>query len=157
MAEYTPYKRLELPITIERYNVSVFNKNYQVIDSELNKLDIKNKNQDDSLSFETERATTRESDLQNAIDMENNRALSAEQNIINIINNNRLVWEDKYTIEEINNMLMYYYNRESINSIIATDEEVNEMLKEFIDNVDDMIQSVLGKYIKSNNIVLNKM
>ena len=50
MAEYTKYKKLELPKSNEKYNVGVANKNNQVIDSELNKLDLKNQSQDSSIT-----------------------------------------------------------------------------------------------------------
>lgn len=50
MAEYTKYKKLELPKSNEKYDVGVANKNNQVIDSELNKLDLKNQSQDSSIT-----------------------------------------------------------------------------------------------------------
>lgn len=46
MADYTKNKKLELPKSNERYDVAVANKNNMVIDSELNKLDLKNQSQD---------------------------------------------------------------------------------------------------------------
>ncbi|MCM1232118.1 MAG: hypothetical protein NC489_18510 [Ruminococcus flavefaciens] len=46
MAAYSKYKNLELPSSPERYNIQVFNKNIEVIDSELHKLDLKNESQD---------------------------------------------------------------------------------------------------------------
>lgn len=49
MAEYTPYKLLELPVNTEHYNVAVFNKNNTVIDSEIHKLDLKNQSLDNNL------------------------------------------------------------------------------------------------------------
>lgn len=49
MADYTKYKRLELPKSNEKYDVAVANKNNQVIDSELNKLGLKNQSQDNDI------------------------------------------------------------------------------------------------------------
>ena len=37
MADYTRYKKLELPKTVEKYDLGVANKNNLIIDSELNK------------------------------------------------------------------------------------------------------------------------
>ena len=50
MAEYTIYKSLELPLAAERYDIGVFNRNNQIIDSELHKLDLKNQSQDELLA-----------------------------------------------------------------------------------------------------------
>ena len=50
MANFSTYKKLELPLSTEKYNVQVFNKNNQAIDSELHKLDLKNQSQDDLLA-----------------------------------------------------------------------------------------------------------
>ena len=46
MATYTLYKNLERPTSIEKYNVGVFNRNNDVIDTELHNLDLKNESQD---------------------------------------------------------------------------------------------------------------
>lgn len=50
MAVYTKYKNLEKPLSTEKYNVGVANKNSDVIDSELHKLDLKNESQDTLLA-----------------------------------------------------------------------------------------------------------
>ena len=39
-----------MPLSIEKYNVGVFNKNAQIIDSELHKLELKNQTQDESFA-----------------------------------------------------------------------------------------------------------
>lgn len=89
MADYSQYKRLELPKSNEKYDVvGVVNKNNMVIDSELHKLDLKNESQDDllatkeSLNSEISRATSAENKLSNDITNEINRAIMAE-NVIN--------------------------------------------------------------------------
>lgn len=56
MSNYTQYKALELPTSIERYSVDIVNKNNQVIDSELHKLDLKNESQDRLLATKEELA-----------------------------------------------------------------------------------------------------
>ncbi len=50
MAAYTPYKHLEKPISTEKYNIAVVNKNNDIIDSELHKLEMKNQSQDELLA-----------------------------------------------------------------------------------------------------------
>lgn len=50
MATYTKYKNLEKPLSTENYNIAVANKNNDVIDSELHKLELKNQSQDELLA-----------------------------------------------------------------------------------------------------------
>ena len=50
MSTYTQYKNLEKPLSTEKYNVAVTNKNNDVIDSELHKLELKNQSQDELLA-----------------------------------------------------------------------------------------------------------
>lgn len=84
MATYTTYKSLEKPLSIEKYDVAVANKNNDVIDSELHKLDIKNKSQDEllatkeSLNSEITRATNKENNIVSNLTSEIARAKSAE-------------------------------------------------------------------------------
>lgn len=84
MATYTTYKGLEKPLSTEKYNVSVVNKNNDVIDSELHKLELKSQSQDElfatkeALSAETARATESENANAERITAETRRAISAE-------------------------------------------------------------------------------
>lgn len=50
MATFTTHKRLEKPIVSEKYSVNIVNKNNDIIDSELHKLDLKNQSQDELLA-----------------------------------------------------------------------------------------------------------
>ena len=50
MANKSQYKNMELPISTERYSIDVFNKNYQIIDTELHNLEVKNQEQDNNSS-----------------------------------------------------------------------------------------------------------
>jgi len=59
---YTTHKKIQKPISIEKYNVGVFNTNADIIDSELNKHDIKNNALEKSINDETTRAKKAESD-----------------------------------------------------------------------------------------------
>lgn len=113
MANYSQYKKLELPTSIEHYNINVVNKNNQVIDSELHKLDLKNESQDnlllatkEALKQETERATRKETDLQN------------------VINSNKPIWDDKYTKNEIDNKFSALETNIDWKESVATYEDI---------------------------------
>lgn len=116
MSTYTPNKSLELPLSTEKYNVLVFNKNNSVIDSELHKLDLKNQSQDDLLATkeslnttneniakEINRAFEKENELLELLNEEINRAVSSENQINELLDANIPSWEDKYTRNEIDN------------------------------------------------------
>ena len=72
MATYTLYKNLERPTSIEKYNVGVFNRNNDVIDTELHNLDLKNESQDALLA-------TKESLNRHTDDRENPHSVSKAQ------------------------------------------------------------------------------
>lgn len=72
MAGYTKYKNLEKPLSTEKYNVGVANKNSDVIDSELHKLDLKNESQDTLLA-------TKESLIQHTDNTENPHNVTKSQ------------------------------------------------------------------------------
>lgn len=84
MANYTTYKNLEKPAASELYNINVANKNSDIIDSELHKLELKYQSQNElfaakeALQAETERATTKEHEISTALTSEISRAKSAE-------------------------------------------------------------------------------
>lgn len=78
MADFSPHYNLELPTSPEHYDVGVFNKNNLVIDSELNKFDLKTQNQDERISEEVARATNKENDIVGTINSEIARAINAE-------------------------------------------------------------------------------
>lgn len=91
MADYTKYKKLELPTTVEKYNVGVANKNNMIIDSELNKLELKNESQDklfatkEELNSEISRANEKENNIITDLAYEISRAESSENELSNII------------------------------------------------------------------------
>ncbi len=84
MANYTLNIGLEKPLSTEKYNVAVVNKNNDVIDSELHKLDLKNQSQDEllatkeSLSSEISRAVAKENEISENLIHEIARAAEAE-------------------------------------------------------------------------------
>lgn len=89
MPTYTKYKKIEKPLALEWYSIDVVNKNNDIIDSELHKLELKNESQDnllatkEALNVEASRATTRENALDDNLSGEISRAQSAEIKIIN--------------------------------------------------------------------------
>lgn len=72
MASYTEYKHLEKPLSTEKYNVGLFNRNSDTIDTELHNLDLKNESQDALLA-------TKESLNRHTDDLENPHSVSKEQ------------------------------------------------------------------------------
>lgn len=87
MATYTTNIGLEKPLSTEKYDVAVVNKNSDVIDSELHKLNLKNQSQDEllatkeALAAETTRATESENAIAQSIANEAARAISAEDTL----------------------------------------------------------------------------
>lgn len=90
MSTFTKYKKIEKPISIERYSVDIVNKNSDIIDSELHKLELKNEIQDNSLETkasrealdaEASRAAAKENTIENNLSSEISRAQSAEYQI----------------------------------------------------------------------------
>jgi hypothetical protein len=81
MANFSQHYNLELPTSPEHYDIGVFNKNNMVIDSELNKLDLKNQNQDATIATEITRSTNKENQILETLNNEINRAKGAEATI----------------------------------------------------------------------------
>ena len=50
MPNFSQYKNLKLPLSVEKYNIEDFNNNAQIIDEELHNLEVKNQEQDESLN-----------------------------------------------------------------------------------------------------------
>ena len=113
MADYTRYKKLELPKTVEKYDVGVANKNNLIIDSELNKLDLKNQSQDklfatkEALDSEITRATASENNIIQDLTVEISRAKSSESELSNHIQEeiHRALQSEGDIREELNNYL----------------------------------------------------
>ncbi len=87
MATFTTYKNLEKPDISELYNINVANKNNDIIDSELHKIDLNMTNQigqfasKQDLSNEISRAKSKENEITSNLSAEISRAKSAENNI----------------------------------------------------------------------------
>ncbi len=70
---FTTHKKLQKPLSTEKYDIAVFNKNADIIDSALHTLDLKNESQDNVLATKEE--------LNSEITNETMRALDAESNL----------------------------------------------------------------------------
>lgn len=84
MAIYTTYKNLEKPDISELYNINVANKNNDIIDSELHKIELNLANQNSQfaskqdLNSEISRATAKENEIASGLASEISRATAAE-------------------------------------------------------------------------------
>ena len=111
MGTYTEYKQLEKPLSTDKYNISAANKNYDVIDSELHKLDLKNESQDqllatkESLNDEISRAQAKENEISTDLDNETLRAMASEDDLSNDISTetNRAVMAEETITEDLIN------------------------------------------------------
>lgn len=86
MSNYTTYKSLEKPLSTEKYDIAVTNKNADIIDSELNKLEQKAQSQEAMLEAEIERATNADLNLKNDLAQEIERASGAENRLTTNLN-----------------------------------------------------------------------
>ena len=126
MATYTAYKNLEKPLSTEKYDINVANKNNDVIDSELHKLDLKNQNQDDllatkvSLSQEISRATNTENEISANLNNEISRATFTENELSSVIENeiNRATISEELINENLNNHNFSTLTHSDIRAII---------------------------------------
>lgn len=111
MGTYTEYKQLEKPLSTDKYNISVANKNNDVIDSELHKLDLKNESQDqllatkEALNDEISRAQAKENEISADLDNETLRAMASEEDLSNDIlsETNRAVMAEETITEDLSN------------------------------------------------------
>ncbi len=128
MATYTNYKGLEKPLSTETYDIAVANKNNDVIDSELHKLDLKNQCQDNLLDAEISRAKNKENEIAKNLDDEIARAKVAENELGTSITNEI----DRATLAE-NNI------QENLSDHIANESNPHKVTSEQINlgNVDN--------------------
>lgn len=142
MATYSTYKNLEKPLSTEKYNVGVANKNVDIIDSEFHKLDLKNESQDnllatkEALNTEIERATAKENTILQDLDAEISRAKSSENDLFdNIMNETDRASMSEVSIQE---SLFTHISDES-NPHKVTPTQLN---LENVDNTSDMDKPV---------------
>ncbi|MCM1234076.1 MAG: hypothetical protein NC489_28565 [Ruminococcus flavefaciens] len=164
MANYSQYKNLELPVTPEYYDVNVFNKNAMVIDSELNKLDLKNKSQDEllatkeSLEAETLRATNKEITITGDLTSEVSRAKSSEnelsERIVTEINRASMV--ENIMSENFSTLISELTER--LNALADSDDTTLDQLSEivaYIKNNKNIIDEITTSKINTTDIVDN--
>lgn len=177
MANFSTYKKLELPTSIERYNIQVVNKNNIVIDSELNKLDIKNKSQDEllatkealnsevtratiqediiskSLSNEITRSKKSENELYNNLNSEINRATTAEENLrVNLNSHNTSTSAHNDIRDLISNITT------RLNTLADSDDTTLDQLSEivaYIKNNKNLIEGITTSKTNVSDIIDN--
>ena len=93
---YTTNYRIQKPFNTEKYDVNIYNTNADIIDSALNKLELENASQDALLATKEELSNSNRS-----IENEIQRATAKENEILDSLNTNKTIWDNKYTREEI--------------------------------------------------------
>lgn len=114
MADFSPNINLELPKTPEHYDIGVFNKNNMVIDSEINKINIKNQSQDELLATKQELS-------------EHDTSSAAHEDIRTLISNlaqrlNTLADSDDVTLDQLSEIVDYIKNNKSLIDGITTNK-----------------------------------
>lgn len=146
MASYTKYKNLEKPLSTEKYNIGVANKNNDVIDSELHKLDLKNESQDTLLA-------TKESLLQHTDNTENPHNVTKSQvglgNVDNTADMNKPVSAAQR--EAINNACteMNSYTDIKIANLIDGAPETLDTLKKLADSLNEKYAELDREVLKT--------
>lgn len=109
MANITQYKQLIKPLSVELYDVEIFNSNADIIDTELHKLDLKNEDQDKNLSNVQKDLNTHKSNNENPHNVTKNQV-----GLGNVENKSSEQIRDDLTEENIYNALGYvpYTNTE---------------------------------------------
>ncbi len=163
MPDFSTYKNLKLPKTSEKYNIQVFNENNIIIDSELNKLEVKNQSQDDQLNSEIARATTKENEI---IQKENEivknlsdeitRAKSVENELSNDINNevNRATTAEISINDNLSLLISELTTR--LNALADSDDTTLDQLSEivaYIKNNKTIIDGITTSKVSVSNIV----
>lgn len=164
MATYTTYKSLEKPLSVEKYDVAVANKNNDVIDSELHKLDIKNQSQDEllatkeALNFETTRATAKEEFITNELDNEILRAKSSENELSNNIMNetNRAIMAENTIGENLDNHNSSTSAHMDIRELISGLTTRLNTLADSDDTTLDQLSEIVA-YIKNNKSLIDSI
>lgn len=124
MANFSPNINLELPKSPEHYDIGVFNKNNMVIDSEINKINIKNQSQDELLA--TKQEVT-----------EHNTSQAAHNDIRTLISTlttrlNSLADSDDNTLDQLSEIVAYIKNNNDLIDGVTTSKV----------NVSDIISSM---------------
>ncbi|MBD5395210.1 MAG: hypothetical protein HDR71_13305 [Lachnospiraceae bacterium] len=154
MSTFSTYKELEKPLSTEKYNVAVFNKNTDVIDSELHKLDLKNQSQDNLLATKEElnseiiRAIATEKVIRDNLSDHNTSAISHKdiRDLISEITSrlNALADSDDTTLDQLSEIVAYIKNnKDLIDNITTSKVNVSAI-------VDDLTSTAVDKPLSAN-------
>lgn len=114
MANFSPNINLELPTSPEHYDIGVFNKNNMVLDSEINKITLKNQSQDELLA--TKQEVT-----------EHNTSQAAHNDIRTLISTlttrlNALADSDDTTLDQLSEIVAYIKNNKDLIDGVTTNK-----------------------------------
>lgn len=164
MPTYTKYKKIEKPLALERYNIDVVNKNNDIIDSELHKLELKNESQDnllatkEALNVEVLRATTRENALDDSLSGEISRAQSAEIKISNSLESevNRATTTEAAIRKNLSDHNISDSSHNDIRLLISGLTERLNALADSDDTTLDQLSEIVA-YIKNNKSLIENV
>ncbi len=167
---YTTHKKIQKPISIEKYNIGVFNTNMDIIDSELNKHDIKDNALEKSINDEVTRAKKAETENIS----KHNTSTTSHTDIRDLITGltnrlNALADSDDTTLDQLSEIVAYIKNNKSLIDSVTTSKvnvsdivdsltstatnkplsaKQGEVLKGLIDN----LESDLNTHMSDSNI-----
>ncbi len=167
---YTTHKRLQKPISIEKYNVGVFNTNIDIIDSELNKHDIKDNALKKSINDEVTRA--KKAEVENVSN--HNTSTTSHTDIRDLIAGltnrlNALADSDDTTLDQLSEIVAYIKNNKSLIDCVttskvnvsdivdsltstATNKPLSAKQGEILKGLIDTLESTLNTHIGDSNI-----
>ncbi len=130
---YTTHKKIQKPISIEKYNIGVFNTNMDIIDSELNKHDIKDNALEKSINDEVTRAKKAETENIS----KHNTSTTSHTDIRDLITGltnrlNALADSDDTTLDQLSEIVAYIKNNKSLIDSVTTSKV----------NVSDIVDSL---------------
>lgn len=164
MSTFTTYKELEKPLSTEKYNISVFNKNADIIDSEFHKLDLKNQSQDnllatkEELNSEITKITAWENKTEKSLNDEIARAEKSENELYNNITDeiNRAITAENIIRESLSDHDTSVFSHDDIRNLIS---ELTSRLNALADSDDTTLDqlSEIVAYIKSNRSLIDNI
>ena len=164
MATYTKYKNLEKPLSTEKYDIGVANKNNDVIDSELHKLDLKNESQEkllatkEELKSEISRATNKENEIVGKLNEEISRAQSAENELSSNIDSefSRAIAAEAAISNNLSILIEELTTR--INTLADSDDTTLDQLSEivaYIKNNKSLIDGITTSKVNVSDVIDN--
>lgn len=164
MSTFTKYKKMEKPIAIERYSIDIVNKNSDIIDSELHKLELKNESQDtllatkEALNAEISRAVAKENNIESSLSNIDNTSdmdkpvSTAQQNALN----SALSTHNTSDLSHNDLRLLISNLTTRLNALADSDDTTLDQLSEivaYIKNNKDLIDGVTTSKVNVSDII----